>query len=94
MNDIIKIIESLDYSDSSIDGVTGTVKHKIKKQDGEFLRALLAPLAASLVQPVISSIVKGISGRGVGKARRGDMDKHSYFCSILYTMLRLFHLWT
>ena len=41
-----------------IDGVTETVKHEIKRQDGGFLGALLAPLGASLVQPVISSIVK------------------------------------
>ena len=41
-----------------IDGVTETVKHQIKRQDGGFLGALLAPLGASLVQPVVSSIVK------------------------------------
>ena len=34
------------------------------------LGALLAPLAASLVQPVTSSVVKVISGRGVRKAGR------------------------
>ena len=34
------------------------------------LGALLAPLDASLVQPVTSSVAKGISGRGVIKARR------------------------
>ena len=31
MNDIIKIIESLEDSDSSIDGVTKTVKHEVKQ---------------------------------------------------------------
>ena len=41
-----------------IDRVTETGKHQIKRQDGGFLGALLAPLGASLVQPVISSIVK------------------------------------
>ena len=43
-----------------IDGVTETVKPEIiiKKQQQEdcFLRALLAPLATSIVQPVISSV--------------------------------------
>ena len=77
MNDIIKIIESLEDSDSSIDGVTKTVKHEVKQQDGGFLGALLGPLAVSLVQPVISSVVKGISGREVRRAERGDMDKNS-----------------
>ena len=37
---------------------------------------LVAPLAASLVQPVISSVVKGISGRGVKRAGRGYMDEN------------------
>ena len=37
---------------------------------------LPAPLAASLVQPVISSVVKGISIRGVGGAGRRYMDKN------------------
>ena len=31
---------------------------------------MLASLVASLVQPVISSVVKGISGRGVNSAKR------------------------
>ena len=42
---IIKIIKSLKYSNVLIDGVTETVKHEIKKQEGEFLGTLLAPLA-------------------------------------------------
>ena len=38
--------------------------------------ALLAPLAASLVQPLIFSVVKGISGRGVRRAGRRYLDKN------------------
>ena len=75
MNDIIQIITTLVNSDVLIDGVTETVKHEIKKQEGRFIWALLAPLAASLVQPVISSLVKGISGRVVRRAGRGYMDE-------------------
>ena len=67
MNDIIKIIKSLEVSSVLIDWVIEIVKHEIKKQEGGFLGALLAPLAASIVQPVISRVVKGISGRGVKK---------------------------
>ena len=37
---------------------------------------MLAPLATSLVQPVISSVVKVISGRGVRRAERGCMVKN------------------
>ena len=75
MNDIIKIIKSLEDSGVLTDGVTETVKYEIKKQEGRFLRAVLAPLAASLVQPVISSVIQGINGRGVRRAGRGYMDQ-------------------
>ena len=77
LNHIIKIIKSLEDSSSVlIDGVLETVKHKIKKQEGRSLGALLAPLGASIVQPVISSIVKNISGKGVRRAGRGYMGKN------------------
>ena len=75
MNDIIEIIKSLEYSDVSINGVTEAVKHEIKKQGGRFLGALLAFLAASLVKPVISSVLKGIAGTGVRRIGIGYMDK-------------------
>ena len=49
MNDIIKIIKSLEDLVVLIDGVTERVKDEIKKQEGGCLGALLAPLATSLV---------------------------------------------
>ena len=58
MNDIIKVMKSLGDSAVLIDGATETVKHEIENQDGGFPPALLAPLVTSLVQPVISSVVK------------------------------------
>ena len=73
MNDISKVIKSLEDLGILIDGVTETVKHEIKKQGG-FLGALLAPLPTSLVQPVVSSVVKGISGRGARRAGWGYMN--------------------
>ena len=74
MNDIIKIIKSLEDSGALIDGVTETVKNETKKQEGGFLGALLPSLAASLVQPAISSVVKVISGRGVRRTGRLYVD--------------------
>ena len=65
MNNTIKNIKSLEYWSVWIDWVTETVKYEIKKQEGGFIGAFSSPLVASLVQPVISSVVKGISGRGV-----------------------------
>ena len=69
---IIKIIKSLEDSGVLIDGVTETVKHEIKKQEGKFL----GPLAVSLVHLVISLVVKGISRREVRRAGRGYGNKH------------------
>ena len=76
MKDIIETIKSLEDSSVLIDRVTETVKHEIKKQEGGFLGALLAPLALSLVQLVLSSVLKGIRRRGVRRAERGYMVKN------------------
>ena len=76
MNNSIKVVKSSEVSGVLIDGVTETVKRVVKKQEGGFLGALLAPLATSLVQPVISSVVKGISRRGISRAGRGYMDEN------------------
>ena len=77
MNDIIKIIKLLENSSVITDEVIETMKHEIKKkQEVRFLGALLAPLATSLVQPVISSVLKGISGRGGRRVGRGYVDKN------------------
>ena len=65
-----------------MNGITGAVKDEMQKQEGGFLGALLAPLAASIVQPVISSVVKYISGRGY-------MNKKFEFHSILQIKSRL-----
>ena len=58
-----------------IDEVTETAKYKIKKQECGSLPALLASLAHSLVQPVASSVLKGISGGGFRRAGKQYMDK-------------------
>ena len=68
MNDFIKIIKSVAPSSLLIYRVTETVKDETKKLEGIFLKALLDPLAASVVQPVTSSIVKGISGGAIKRA--------------------------
>ena len=46
---------------------------KKKKKKGKFLPALLAPWATSLVQQVISSVVKG---REVTRAGKGYVNKN------------------
>ena len=80
MNDIIKIIKSLEDSGLLIDCITESVKLEIKRQKDGFLGVALVLLAASLVQPVISSVEKGITRskvmrirKEVTRARRGAM---------------------
>ena len=66
MNDLIAFTKSSGNSGMLIDGITETVKHEIKKkQESRYLGALSAPLCASLVQPVISSVAQGIIGIGI-----------------------------
>ena len=57
-----------------IDGVTEAVKHEIKKTECGFIGAVLATLAASLLQPIISSVLKGISWKMVRRVRREYKD--------------------
>ena len=78
MNDISKIIKSLEGSN---DGITETVRHEIKKQ-GRYL-------PSSLMQPVVSSVVKGISGRGFRRAGKGYIEKNFKFRSIHEIIPRL-----
>ena len=65
---IIKIIKSVKDSGVLIDGVIERVKHEIKNKKVDFKEL-------QYVQPVISSVVKGISGRGVRRAGKGYMGK-------------------
>ena len=76
LNDVIKIIKSLENSGVLIDGVTEAVKHEVEKQEGGFFGALLAHLAASLVQSEISAVVKGISVRAIRRAGKGYMNEN------------------
>ena len=64
------------YCNVLTDSITETVKHEIKKQWGRFPPVMLVLLAASLVQPVISSVIKVIRERGVRRVGRGYMEKN------------------
>ena len=83
INSIIKIIKSLEQLGVLIYIFTETLKYEKKKKKEGFLEALLALLATSIVQPIISSVVKGVSGRGFRKAGRGYMNTIFEFISIL-----------
>ena len=72
MDNIIKTIKSLKDWSVLTDGVTETVKHETRKQEGESLK----PLAASIVQPVISLVLKDVCGREVRRTGRGYLNKN------------------
>ena len=49
MNDIMKIVQSIEKSGLLIKDVTETIKHEAKEQKGGFLGMLLGTLDASLL---------------------------------------------
>ena len=70
MNDIIKVVKSLEDSGVLLKGVGETIQHEAKEQRGRFLSMLLGTLGASLLGDVLS---KGLSGRGVIRAAEGTI---------------------
>ena len=59
MNDIMKIVQTLEDSNILLKGVTKTIKNERKKQKGGFLSMLLGTLGASLLGNLLSG--KGIA---------------------------------
>ena len=56
---------------------------KLQKQECGFIATLLTLLAASLVEPVTSSVVKSVTERGIERAGPcSNLDKRFYFCYI------------
>ena len=68
MDDILKIVKSLEDSGILLKGVSETIQHEAKEQRGGFLGMLLGTLGASLLGDILS---KGISGKGVIRAGEG-----------------------
>ena len=70
MNDILKIVKSLEDSGVLLKGVSETIQHEAKEQRGGFLSMLLGTLGASLLGDVLS---KRLSGSGVIRAGEGTI---------------------
>ena len=68
MDDILKIVKSLEDSNVLLKGVSETIQHEAKEQRGGFLSMLLCALGASLLGDILS---KGLSGKGVIRAGEG-----------------------
>ena len=72
MEDIIKIVNSLEYSSLLLKGVSDTVHNEAGEQRGGFLIMLLGTLGASLLGNILAG--KGIN-RAIAK-RRSDSEEH------------------
>ena len=70
MDDILKIVKSLEDSGVLLKGVSEIIQHEAKEQRGGFLGMLLGTLGASLLGDVLS---KGLSGKGVSRAGEGTI---------------------
>ena len=64
MDDLIKIVKSLEDSGLLLKGVTETVQNEVKEQKGGFLSMLLDTLGASLLWNLLP-------GQGVNRAGKG-----------------------
>ena len=65
MEDIIKIIKSLENSGLLLKGVTETVQNEVKEKKGGFFSMLLGTLGTSLLVNILTG--KGIYRAGKGK---------------------------
>ena len=68
MEDIIKIVKSLEDSGLLLKGVSETIQNEEKKQKGVFLSMLLRTLSASLLGNMLAG--KGIIRAGYGSKKK------------------------
>ena len=73
MEDVIKIVKSLEDSGSLLKGVTETVQNEVKEEKGGSLSMLLGTLGASLFGNILAG--KGINRAGEGIVRAGYGNK-------------------
>ena len=76
MNDIMKIIQTLENSNILLKGVTKTIKNKTKEQKGGFLSMLCATLGSSLLGNML--VGKGIVKAGSGNKKEKGIARVDY----------------
>ena len=59
MQDLLKIVKSLEDSGILLDGISETVKNEVKEQNGGFLSMLLGTLGASLLGDLLTKNLSG-----------------------------------
>ena len=70
MEDLIKVVKSLEDSGLLLNGVTESVKNEVKEQRGGFLSMLRGTLGASLLGNLLTG--QGINKKGKGIHRAGE----------------------
>ena len=73
MDYIIRIIKSIEYSGMLTVGISETIKHEVKSQEGGFLGMLLETLGASMLGNMLTR--RGVMRAGKRFARPGT--RHS-----------------
>ena len=82
MEDILKIVKSLENSGLLLEGVSETIKNEAKEQRGGFLSMLLGTLGASLLGNMLADkgvIRAGYGSKGQGTNRAGYGSKRFSF---------------
>ena len=79
MDDILKIVKSLEDSGLLLKGASETIQNEAKEQRGGFLSMLLGTLGASLLSDLLTKNLssKGTIGAGEGVIRAGYGSKRS-----------------
>ena len=77
INDLMKIVQALEYFNILLKGVTKTVKNETKEQKGGFLSMLLGTLGASLLENLLTGkgIVRAGSGHPLSSASQSEKGK-------------------
>ena len=73
MEDIIKLVKSLEGSGLLFKGVTETVQNEVQEQRGEFLGMLLGTLGASLLGNILAGWGINRAGKGWEINRAGEV---------------------
>ena len=73
MQDLLKIVKSLEDSGLLLDGITKTVKNEVKERKGGFRSMLLGTLGASLLGNMLAG--RGVIRAGEGTIRAGYGSK-------------------
>ena len=71
IEDITKIVKSLEDSGLLLEGVTETVQNEVKEQKGGFLSTLLGTLGSSLLGNILTGKIINRAGKGQRINRAG-----------------------